>query len=185
MIKYSKGDILILDELDCNLTEQEVINISSCISDISSFWKDSGEEVSMNMSKRRYSVEQLCQMYPEKYIAVKHICKNENNIIVSAEVLKVYDTLEDCKSRVNELQFYMKLYKDDFDVIYGDFKDYIETRTDCGVIEIPFDKFTTVNEDGTVAIDAFKAFGSIAFEMFNPGYLDEVLHEINETKTKK
>ena len=32
-------------------------------------------------------------MYPEKYIAVSHIRKNDENIIIGAEVLKVYDTM--------------------------------------------------------------------------------------------
>lgn len=89
------------------------------------------------MGRIRYSAEQLCQMHPNMYIAVNHLCKNEQNLIVSAEVLKVYGTLEDCKSHVNELKFYMQLYKDDFDVLYGDFADYLNTRGNCGVIEIP------------------------------------------------
>lgn len=45
------------------------------------------------MSKGRFSAEQLCEMYPEKYIAVNHIRKNDENIIIGAEVLKVYDTM--------------------------------------------------------------------------------------------
>lgn len=139
----------------------------------------------MNMSKRRYSAEQLCQMYPEKYVAINHICKDEHNVIVGAEVLKVYDTLEDCKSHTDEIKFYMKLYKDDFDVIYGDFKDYVETRTNCGVIEIPFFEFSKVSEDGTVEIDAFKAFGAIAFEMFDNNALDNMLQAIDEVKKEK
>lgn len=120
----------------------------------------------MNMSKIKYSAEQLCHMYPEKYIAVNHLCKNEHNLTVSCEVLKVYNTMEDCKQHINEIKFYMKLYKDDFEIIYGDYADYVETRSNCGVIEIPYDEFTTVNEDGTVVIEAFKAFGAIAFQMF-------------------
>lgn len=119
------------------------------------------------MGRIRYSAEQLCEMHPEKYIAVNHICKDKHNVIVGAEVLKVYETLEDCKSHTDEIKFYMKLYKDDFDIIYGDYADYLETRTtECGVIEIPLDEFSTVDEDGTVVIDAFKAFGAIAFQMF-------------------
>lgn len=37
---YSKGDVLILDELDCMITRQEMIDICDCLSCISSFWKD-------------------------------------------------------------------------------------------------------------------------------------------------
>lgn len=80
------------------------------------------------MRKNRYSAQQLCERYPGKYIAVNHITKNEDNIIVSAEVLKVYDTLDDCKQNSNEIQFFMKLYKEDFDIVYGDYEDYAFTR---------------------------------------------------------
>lgn len=137
------------------------------------------------MGRIRYSAEQLCEMYPEKYIAVNHICKDKHNVIVGAEVLKVYETLEDCKSHTDEIKFYMKLYKDDFDILFGDFYDYLKTRTECGVIEIPVDEFTTVNEDGTVVIDAFKAFGSVAFEMFGNNALDDMLQAIDEVKKEK
>lgn len=37
---YSKGDVLILDELDCMITRQEMIDICDCLSCISSLWKD-------------------------------------------------------------------------------------------------------------------------------------------------
>ena len=37
---YSKGDVLILDELDCMITRQEVIDICDCLSCISPLWKD-------------------------------------------------------------------------------------------------------------------------------------------------
>ena len=37
---YSKGDILVLDELDCMLTHQKMIEICDCLSCISSLWKD-------------------------------------------------------------------------------------------------------------------------------------------------
>lgn len=137
------------------------------------------------MVKVRCSAEQLCQMHPEKYIAINHICKDKHNVIVGAEVLKVYETLEDCKSHTDEIKFYMKLYKDDFDILYGDFYNYLETRTECGVIEIPVDEFTTVNEEGTVVIDAFKAFGSVAFEMFGNNALDDMLQAIDEVKKEK
>ncbi len=37
---FSKGDILVLDQLDSALTRQEIIDISDCISCISPLWKD-------------------------------------------------------------------------------------------------------------------------------------------------
>lgn len=78
--------------------------------------------------KEKYSAKQLCFMYPEKYICVSNIRKGQDNIIVSASVLKVYDTLEECKSNIDEIRFLKSIYKDDFDIIYGDYEDYRKTR---------------------------------------------------------
>ena len=102
------------------------------------------------MHRKKCSAKQLCKKYPGKHIAVNHLCKNKENIIVSAEVLKVYDTLDDCKNNVRELRFFLTLYKDDFDVIYGDYDDYINMR----------------QTKEPVTKNAFDMFGAIAFEMF-------------------
>lgn len=96
----------------------------------------------------KYTANQLCSMYPNKYICVSNLIKNEENIIMSAKVLKVYDTLDDCKSHIDEIKFFKGIYKDDFDIIYGDFDDYVKNRA---VIK---------------PIDAFSVFGCIAFELF-------------------
>jgi len=117
------------------------------------------------MQKKRYSAQQLCEQYPGKYIAVNHITKNEDNIIVSAEVLKVYDTLDDCKQSSNEIQFFMKLYQEDLDIIYGDYEDYVFTRK-------------------TLVINAFQAFGAFAFEMANPHYIDDLIAALDEANKK-
>ena len=116
------------------------------------------------MGKVRYSAEQLCQMYPHKYIAVNHICKDDCEIIVGAEILKVYETLDQCKKSIDEIKFFMKVYKGDFDIIYGDYEDYFENR--CRDSAKKFDEFATINENGEKVIDAFEIFGAIAFELF-------------------
>ena len=108
------------------------------------------------MSKGRFSAEQLCEMYPEKYIAVNHIRKNDENIIIGAEVLKVYDTLEDCKKNVGEVKFFMKLYKEDFDIIYGDYEDYVHIR----------------KEIKPSAMNVIQAFGGIALRIFGPEFFE-------------
>ena len=104
-------------------------------------------------------------MYPNKYIAVKVIEKDPENtkIISKAKIIKVYDTLYKCKQRVKELRFFQKLYKENFEVIYGDYDDYMMTR--C-------------------ALDAFEVFGAIAFQMFEPDYVENVLKALEENKKK-
>lgn len=115
------------------------------------------------MKKEKYSAKQLCAMYPEKYIAVNHLIKNDENIITNAEILKVYDTLEDCKESINEIKFFLNINKNDFDIIYGDYNDYYSKR-----------KNTELN--------AFATLGAIALEIENPNFLDEILDAIKTTK---
>ena len=108
------------------------------------------------MSKGRFSAEQLCEMSPEKYVVVNHIRKNDENIIISAEVLKVYDTLVDCKKNVSEIKFFMKLYKEDFDIIYGDYEDYVKTR----------------KEMKPPAKNIIEMFGGAALTIFGPEFFE-------------
>ena len=116
------------------------------------------------MSKMRYSAEQLCHMYPNKYIAVNHICKDDNNVITGAEILKVYEDLEQCKKFADEIKFFMKVYKTDFDIIYGDFADYLRNRK---------------------VIDAFVVFGAIAYELFGDDSMDDIIKCIEDAKNDK
>ena len=134
------------------------------------------------MSKMRYSAEQLCHMYPKKYIAVNHICKDDNNVIIGAEILKVYEDMEQCKKFADEIKFFMKVYKTDFDIIYGDFADYLLNRAKCKVIEIPLDDYITINEKGEKVIDAFAKFGAIAFELFGDVSVDDIIKRIEDAK---
>ncbi len=113
---------------------------------------------------KTYSAKELCSIYSDKYICVTHLKKNERNIIVSAKVLKVYATLEDCKKNIDEIKFFKSIYKDDFDVIYGDYEDYVAHRS-------------------VYEIDAFEAFGGIAFEMlYGKKVIDDILNCLKEEK---
>ena len=117
-----------------------------------------------NMSKNRFSSKEICDKYPKMYIAVHVIEKDYiNNLISCAEVLKVYQSLEDCKKNIKEIKYFMDLYKEEFDIIFGDYKDYQETR---------------------LVINAFAAFGCIAFEMFNPNHVDDLCKLIESIKEK-
>ncbi len=92
-----------------------------------------------------YSARQICDLYPNKYICVKVLEKSEDNEILKANVLRVYDSIEDCKSHIGELKFYRGILKESFDCIYGDYEDY---------------KFTRCK------LDVLKVFGGIALEWF-------------------
>ena len=109
--------------------------------------------------KAKYSAKQLCDMYPKKYIAINNIIKDKNNIITNAKILKIYDTLDDCKNHIDEIKFLQKINKNDFDIIYGDYEDYLNTRK-------------------LIKIDAFSSLGAIAFELCNPNFIDDILKSI-------
>ena len=112
------------------------------------------------MSKQRFSAKQLCDMFPNKYIAVRCYEKDAYNLIISCEVLKVYNSLDEVKSNVKEIKSFMDLYQKDFDVIFGKFTDYAEVRSNGNVMVI---------ED---VWDAVNTFGFMGFEMFGYKWLD-------------
>ena len=88
-------------------------------------------------SEEQNSARVLCEMYSGKYIAVKVIEHDPMDTeILKCQVLKVYDSLEDCKMSANELKFFQKLYKEQFDVIYGDYDDYKKTRCIMNVFDV-------------------------------------------------
>lgn len=53
--------------------------------------------------------------------------KTLDNIIQEATLLTVYPTLEDAIDNKDEIRSYMKRYSD-FDIVYGDYMDYMTTR---------------------------------------------------------
>lgn len=53
--------------------------------------------------------------------------KGIDNLIETATVLKVYPTLLDAYDNLSEIKAYKKRYSD-FDIVYGDYEDYVSTR---------------------------------------------------------
>jgi len=86
------------------------------------------------MKKERYSAKQLCAMYPNQYIAVNHIQRNDDNLIVGAEIIKVYGTLDDCKQNITEIKFFKGIHKEDYDIIYGDYEEYVSNRKSIDIV---------------------------------------------------
>lgn len=72
-------------------------------------------------------LREIIDKYPEQYIAVAHVKKGIDNIIQTATVLKVYPTLQNAYQNVKEIKTFIKRY-DDFDIVYGDYDDYVSTR---------------------------------------------------------
>ena len=73
------------------------------------------------------TLEEMVKNFKQKYICVKNCKKDTNNLILSADIVKVYDTLELAKDNASEIRRFMKKYSD-FDIVYGDLEDYIATR---------------------------------------------------------
>ena len=73
------------------------------------------------------TIEEITKGFPKKYVCVKDTVLDENNLIVTAEIIRVFDTLEIAKDNASEIRKLMKKYKD-FDIVYGDYEDYVNTR---------------------------------------------------------
>lgn len=78
-------------------------------------------------------LREMIVKYPEQYIAVAHVQKGIDNLIQTATVLTVYPTLQDAYKNLKQIKDYMKRYSD-FDIIYGDYEDYVSTRRRMVVI---------------------------------------------------
>ncbi len=72
-------------------------------------------------------LREMIDRYPEQYIAVAHVKKGIDNLIQTATVLKVYPTLQNAYENVKEIKQFMSRYTD-FDIVYGDYSDYVSTR---------------------------------------------------------
>ena len=72
-------------------------------------------------------LREMIDKYPQQYIAVAHTKKGIDNLIETATVLKVYPTLLDAYDNLSEIKEYKKRYSD-FDIVYGDYEDYVSTR---------------------------------------------------------
>lgn len=78
-------------------------------------------------------LKEMILRYPEQYIAVAHVQKGIDNLIQTATVLTVYPTLQDAYKNLKQIKKYMKRYSD-FDIVYGDYEDYVSTRRRMVVI---------------------------------------------------
>lgn len=88
-------------------------------------------------------LKEMINKYPEQYIAVAHVKKGVDNLIQTATVLKVYPSLRDAYTNMKEIKLFMKRYAD-FDIVYGDYDDYVFTRRK--MIVVP-DKETLTQEE--------------------------------------
>ncbi len=78
------------------------------------------------------TIEKMVRNYPEKYICVKDCVygyRGYDTLIAEATVIKVYDSLAVAENNVSEIKGLMERYRD-FDIIYGDIEDYVNTRKD-------------------------------------------------------
>ena len=73
------------------------------------------------------TLKEIVNGFPRKYICVKNTILDKDNLIVTAEIIRVFDTLEIAKDNATEIRNMMKRYTD-FDIVYGDYDDYVNTR---------------------------------------------------------
>ena len=73
------------------------------------------------------TLKEIVNGFPRKYICVKNTTLDKDNLIVTAEIIRVFDTLEIAKDNATEIRNMMKRYTD-FDIVYGDYDDYVNTR---------------------------------------------------------
>lgn len=72
-------------------------------------------------------LREIIKKYPLQYIAVANTQKGIDNLIQTASILHVYPTLEEAYHNVKQIKDFMTRYSD-FDIIYGDYEDYVSTR---------------------------------------------------------
>lgn len=73
------------------------------------------------------TIDNIMQGFKNRYICVINCIKDSDNLVTSADVIRVYDTLDIAKDNASEIRKFMKKY-DDFDILYGDYEDYVKTR---------------------------------------------------------
>ncbi len=78
------------------------------------------------------TIEKMTATYSDKYICVKDCIygfRGYDTLIADATVIKVYDTLEIAEMNKGEIKGLIERYRD-FDIVYGDLEDYVNTRKD-------------------------------------------------------
>ena len=73
------------------------------------------------------TIKEITEGFPNKYVCVKNIKLDADNLIITADIIRVFDTLEIAKDHATEIRNMMKRYID-FDIVYGDYDDYVNTR---------------------------------------------------------
>ena len=73
------------------------------------------------------TIEEITKGFPKKYVCVKNTVLDADSLIITAEIIRVFDTLELAKDNASEIRKMMKRYRD-FDSVYGDYEDYVRTR---------------------------------------------------------
>lgn len=73
------------------------------------------------------TIEEITKGFPKKYVCVKNTVLDADSLIITAEIIRVFDTLELAKDNASEIRKMMKRYRD-FDIVYGDYEDYVRTR---------------------------------------------------------
>lgn len=79
------------------------------------------------------TIREITSGFPKKYICVRNTNLDAEGLIVSAEIVKVYDTLEAAKENSSEIYRMLKKYPD-FDIVYGDYENYINTRRNNPIV---------------------------------------------------
>ena len=73
------------------------------------------------------TIKEITEGFPKKYVCVKNTKLDADNLIMTANIIRVFDTLEIAKDHATEIRKMMKRYVD-FDILYGDYGDYVHTR---------------------------------------------------------
>ena len=70
---------------------------------------------------------EMISKYPNKFICVMNVQYDENMLVSTGDVVKVFDSLADTKDKMEEYVDLTNKYPD-MKIIYGDFEDYLNTR---------------------------------------------------------
>lgn len=112
-------------------------------------------------------LKEMINKYPKQYIAVAYVKKGVDNLIQTATVIKVYPTLRHAYESIAEIKSFMSRYND-FDIVYGDYNDYVSTRRKIFVVP---DKETLTQDeiDNLIALLELSEKGG---EMVSPMSVD-------------
>jgi hypothetical protein len=85
--------------------------------------------MNQNSTNNEISVEAICNKYKDKYICIKGTERFHNgSAFKKGIIIAVYNTLDDCSRHLEEIKYFKTIYKSSFDVVYGDYSDYVFTR---------------------------------------------------------